>query len=304
MLRGFRHPVWLFFQSLEQLKRCYGDKAVEILDNIGTQQYFAINSLETATHLSKRIGDGTILTESYNSNVSRSRPTGGMASGEGGSFSTSDGVTHNEAGRPLIRHGRRSWYCRKIGHWCSTKIYRLSRQPSLIITMLLNSATAEPARAVASGCRPLLPPAAPCWLASRSRDCWLACRHPTRCDGQRSPAARGRAPVDGARRPARPARGVLAGMVAGPLFGPAAPPARPATGCAGQTDHSAIQSTAARLARLASVAAPVATRRRPLQLLQRSPPLMPGWSGKSGDFFSYERFFGWKLSSPRRRASS
>jgi type IV secretion system protein VirD4 len=103
LLRGFGIRIWLFFQSLEQLKRCYGDKAVEILDNIGTQQYFAINSLETATHLSKRIGDGTILTESYNSNVSRSRPTGGMASGEGGSFSTSDGVTHNEAGRPLIR---------------------------------------------------------------------------------------------------------------------------------------------------------------------------------------------------------
>ena len=71
-----------------------------ILDNIGTQQYFGINSYETAEEISKRIGTATIGTVSDNSSTSSSRPTGGKS--EGGNVSTSSGVTHNEIGRRLL----------------------------------------------------------------------------------------------------------------------------------------------------------------------------------------------------------
>ena len=72
--RGMGMRLWFIFQSMGQLKTCFGEKAPTVLDNIGTQQYFGINSFETAEEISKRIGDTTIgiETEAYNAGDSYS----------------------------------------------------------------------------------------------------------------------------------------------------------------------------------------------------------------------------------------
>ena len=72
LLRGAGIRMWLFFQSIEQLKKCFGDNSGTVLDNLSTQQYFSINSYETAEAMSKRIGDSTVVirTEGDNQGVS------------------------------------------------------------------------------------------------------------------------------------------------------------------------------------------------------------------------------------------
>ena len=102
LMRGYGIRIWLFFQSLDQLKVTYGENAGVMLDNLGTQQYFGINSFSTADDLSKRIGDATILLESINRNRSSSRPSNPMAP-DGGTVSTGQGVNVAEQGRRVIR---------------------------------------------------------------------------------------------------------------------------------------------------------------------------------------------------------
>jgi type IV secretion system protein VirD4 len=102
--RGMGMRLWFIFQSLGQLKTCFGEKATEILDNIGTQQYFGINSYETADELSKRIGDATIGITSVNTTKGDSQPTGPSANGPSpGSRSTSTSVTRSEIARRLLK---------------------------------------------------------------------------------------------------------------------------------------------------------------------------------------------------------
>jgi len=92
LLRGMGIRLWFFFQSLDQLKKCFGDNAPTVLDNLGTQQYFGINSYETAEAISKRIGEETrvIRTEGGNSGSS----TNSGSDGKGGT-GTSRGSSYN-----------------------------------------------------------------------------------------------------------------------------------------------------------------------------------------------------------------
>ena len=57
LMRGMGIRLWFFFQSVHQLQECYGEKAKIILDNIDTQQYFALNDVDNAEAVSKRIGE-------------------------------------------------------------------------------------------------------------------------------------------------------------------------------------------------------------------------------------------------------
>lgn len=66
--------IWLFVQSLDQLRKCYGERSQTVMDNCGTQQFFGISSYDTAEVLSKRVGDCTVILESISRNLSRSRP--------------------------------------------------------------------------------------------------------------------------------------------------------------------------------------------------------------------------------------
>ena len=103
LMRGYGIRIWLFFQSLDQMKVCYGEHAAVMLDNLATQQFFGINSLETADHLSKRLGDTTILVESRNGSTSTSRPNRSGSPEGAGSTTTSHGYNLAEQGRRVIR---------------------------------------------------------------------------------------------------------------------------------------------------------------------------------------------------------
>ena len=103
LMRGYGIRIWLFFQSLDQMKVCYGEHASVMLDNLATQQFFGINSLDTADHLSKRLGDTTILVETRNGGTSRSRPTRSGPQEGAGSTTTSHGYNLAEQGRRVIR---------------------------------------------------------------------------------------------------------------------------------------------------------------------------------------------------------
>lgn len=94
--------LWLFFQSLGQLKKCFGESAPVVLDNIDTQMYFGINAYESAEAISKSLGEATITSESYNSTSGHSRSFGGKGQ-EGGSVSTGTSLTISEMGRALAR---------------------------------------------------------------------------------------------------------------------------------------------------------------------------------------------------------
>lgn len=103
LMRGYGIRIWLFFQSLDQMKVCYGEHASVMLDNLATQQFFGINSLETADYLSKRLGDTTILVESRNGSTSSSRPNRSGSPEGGGSTTSSHGYNLAEQGRRVIR---------------------------------------------------------------------------------------------------------------------------------------------------------------------------------------------------------
>ncbi len=102
LLRGSGIRMWLFFQSLEQLKKCFGDNAGTVLDNLATQQYFSINSYETAEAMSKRIGDETIVIRTDGDNRGTSMPTSGEFRNPG-SRSSGSTTTFSEATRRLLK---------------------------------------------------------------------------------------------------------------------------------------------------------------------------------------------------------
>ncbi|QJW95402.1 hypothetical protein FTUN_2951 [Frigoriglobus tundricola] len=93
--------IW---QSLGQVQDLFpGDKAKTFLANNSLQIFGKTNDLETAKHISERIGDTTVLGTSVQNGESTSYPTGVESRQGSGQRSTSWSVTHNEMGRRLIR---------------------------------------------------------------------------------------------------------------------------------------------------------------------------------------------------------
>jgi type IV secretion system protein VirD4 len=102
LMRGYGIRLWFFWQSLGQLTKCFGDRAPVFLDNIDTQIYFGINGYESAEAVSKRLGDATITSESYNRTTGQSQSYGGKGQ-DGGNTSTGTSVTLSEMGRRLLK---------------------------------------------------------------------------------------------------------------------------------------------------------------------------------------------------------
>jgi len=104
LVRGYGVRFWFIFQSMGQLTKCFGDAAADFLNNFDTQQYFGVNTVQTAEEISKRIGDATVLVESLNKTTSRSRPSGHGGNGhESGQVSTSTSLTTSEVARRLVK---------------------------------------------------------------------------------------------------------------------------------------------------------------------------------------------------------
>jgi type IV secretion system protein VirD4 len=102
LMRGYGIRLWFFFQSIDQLNKCFGDHAPTILENLDTQQHFGISSFEAAEELSKRMGDTTIAVTSGSETDGRSVPTGPSAQGPTpGSRSSSTTVSYSMTGRRL-----------------------------------------------------------------------------------------------------------------------------------------------------------------------------------------------------------
>jgi type IV secretion system protein VirD4 len=103
LYRGMGIRLWFIFQSLNQVKTCFGEKASTVLDSIGTQQFFAINSYETAEEISKRIGDATIAIETENYSWGHSHNTGVTAQQESRNRSTNNTLNRSEIARRLLK---------------------------------------------------------------------------------------------------------------------------------------------------------------------------------------------------------
>jgi type IV secretion system protein VirD4 len=101
MLRGSGVRVWLFFQSIDQLNKCFGDHAPTVLDNLATQLYFSIYSYTTAEALAKRIGCGTVVNVTDGDNEGDSSPFGGDGR-QGGSRTRGSSRSCQEASRQLL----------------------------------------------------------------------------------------------------------------------------------------------------------------------------------------------------------
>ena len=102
-MRGYGMRVWLFFQSIDQIKAVYAENATVILDNMSTRQFFGINAYDTAEMISRQIGEATILVGSRNGGWSRtasSSPGGGPGQT---SSSVSGGWSESPAARRLIK---------------------------------------------------------------------------------------------------------------------------------------------------------------------------------------------------------
>ncbi len=103
MLRGMGVRLWFFFQSVGQLSKCFGERASVFLDNIDTQQFFGINAIDSADLISRRLGDATITTESFQEGTSYSRSTEGNGQPQTGSHSTSSTTSYSEMARRLLK---------------------------------------------------------------------------------------------------------------------------------------------------------------------------------------------------------
>ena len=104
LMRGMGVRIWLFFQSLGQLRAVYGTYADIILSSTDAQMYFAVNDITTAEPLSKRIGECTVedLTESGGTSESWSTSSTGREPSSG-NRSSNRNWSRAPIGRPLMR---------------------------------------------------------------------------------------------------------------------------------------------------------------------------------------------------------
>jgi type IV secretion system protein VirD4 len=101
--RGYGMRLFFIFQSLAQVKDCYGDKADIILDNIGSMLFFALgNAMGTAEMLSRRIGDTTIRITTPSGGDSDGTSTTTGQPGQSSNRSSSRGWNVAELGRKLL----------------------------------------------------------------------------------------------------------------------------------------------------------------------------------------------------------
>lgn len=102
LLRGMGVRLWFFYQSLDQLRTSYGEDASTILDNLETQQFFGITNHAIAEEVSKRIGDATIETVTFNETLSDSHPVPDNGN-QAGNRSRSKSYSYAETGRRLFK---------------------------------------------------------------------------------------------------------------------------------------------------------------------------------------------------------
>ena len=71
--RGYGIRMFLYYQSLGQLKKCFPDDDGQTLLSNTTQVFFGVNDQQTAEYVSNRLGEQTIVVESGGTSSGRSR---------------------------------------------------------------------------------------------------------------------------------------------------------------------------------------------------------------------------------------
>lgn len=100
--RGYGIKLQLYFQSLGQLKTNFPEDQGQTLLSNTTQVFFAVNDPETAEHVSKRLGDQTIIIHEGGTNSSTTH----QPSNQGGnsySYTSGSSASWRQHGRPLLR---------------------------------------------------------------------------------------------------------------------------------------------------------------------------------------------------------
>lgn len=95
LVGGYGASLWLFVQSLAQLKAIYGPAWATFAANVDVLQTFGIRDWETADYISRMTGEATIVTDSEN----RSR---GISRGKHGARQEGMAETWSERGRRLL----------------------------------------------------------------------------------------------------------------------------------------------------------------------------------------------------------
>ena len=99
--RGYGVRLQLYFQSLGQLKVSFPEDQGQTMLSNTTLVAFGINDLETAEHISKRLGDHTIIVEDGGTNASTSSQP--SERGNSQSYSQGSSAGWRQHGRPLLR---------------------------------------------------------------------------------------------------------------------------------------------------------------------------------------------------------
>ena len=102
LYRGYGIRCWFFWQSQDQMKACFGERANVIAGNMDVSQYFGVADWETAEAISKRIGDYTVTDASVNKTKSWSRPLGIGGNPSAATRSESVSVTTTHIRRRLM----------------------------------------------------------------------------------------------------------------------------------------------------------------------------------------------------------
>ncbi|NOG74160.1 type IV secretory system conjugative DNA transfer family protein [Roseicella sp. DB1501] len=99
LMAGLGLQLWPILQDLAQLRAAYGESAATFLANAGLVQVAAPADLDTATWLSKVLGNATVEYATASSGSSRPAGLGALS---GGHASVSEGTSTHLAGRPLL----------------------------------------------------------------------------------------------------------------------------------------------------------------------------------------------------------
>jgi type IV secretion system protein VirD4 len=89
--RGYGIRLFLYYQSLGQLKKCYPDDQGQTLLSNTTQVFFGVNDPQTAEYVSNRLGEQTIVVSSGGTS------SGGSRSSDSKSGSSSSGTSWNRS---------------------------------------------------------------------------------------------------------------------------------------------------------------------------------------------------------------
>ena len=101
--RGYGIRLFLYYQSLGQLKKCFPDDQGQTLLSNTTQVFFGVNDQQTAEYVSNRLGEQTIIVESGGTSSGGSRSGDAKSGGTSTTSSWNRSDNWQQLGRKLLK---------------------------------------------------------------------------------------------------------------------------------------------------------------------------------------------------------